>query len=130
MTDDKEQALVRDFPDIFRDNRKPRTCMLYGCCVGDGWEPILRRLMGVAAEENAGKPLDLQAYAVQVKEKFGGLRVYWANATDRLYKETERAERESYLACEDCGTAEGVTVEGSWVRTLCGPCRQRRRTDR
>jgi FAD/FMN-containing dehydrogenase len=65
-----DAALVRDFPKLFTDrNIGPRyTAMCWGFDCGDGWEPIIRRLS--AKLERAG------VVAVQVKEKFGGLRFY------------------------------------------------------
>lgn len=35
----------------------------------------------------------------------------------------DEAEIESSKTCEDCGSKEGVTSEGSWIRTLCANCR-------
>lgn len=67
-----EDALTRDFPGLYRFRRRElskleeRPQIENGFETMDGWEPLIRRLseklepMGVAA--------------VQVKEKFGGLR--------------------------------------------------------
>lgn len=35
----------------------------------------------------------------------------------------EWAESESFKTCEGCGTKEGVTSEGGWLKTLCPKCR-------
>lgn len=121
MTDEKELALVRDFPGLFRDHRgDPRkTCMSWGCAVGDGWEPLLRRLCEAARLEPGGP------HFAQIKEKFGGLRVYWNNATEKLWVASQLAEDESFKTCEACGTVEDVATKGpGWIKTLCGTCRQ------
>lgn len=56
--------------------------------------------------------------AVQVKEKFGGLRFYVQAATDEHYNYITFAESMSYRTCEECG-APGKTYTDGWHRTLC-----------
>jgi hypothetical protein len=124
MTEDKELALVRDFPELFTDWRgSPRqTCMAWGCAVGDGWEPLLRRLCEAARLEPGVR-------FAQVKEKFGALRVYWrqgdgfGGGSEALWELSNAVEAESLKVCEACGTREGVETRGGWIKTLCGACR-------
>ena len=56
--------------------------------------------------------------AVQVKEKFGGLRFYVQAATDKHYHYISFAESMSYRTCEECG-APGKTYTDGWHTTLC-----------
>jgi len=56
--------------------------------------------------------------AVQVKEKFGGLRFYVQAATDKHYSYISFAESMSYRTCESCG-ADGKTYTDGWHTTLC-----------
>jgi hypothetical protein len=56
--------------------------------------------------------------AVQVKEKFGGLRFYVQAATKEHYNYISFAESMSYRTCESCG-AEGKTYTDGWHTTLC-----------
>jgi len=56
--------------------------------------------------------------AVQVKEKFGGLRFYVQAATDKHYQYITFAESMSYRTCEECG-APGKTYTDGWHMTLC-----------
>jgi hypothetical protein len=56
--------------------------------------------------------------AVQVKEKFGGLRFYVQAATDKHYNYISFAESMSYRTCEECG-APGKTYTDGWHMTLC-----------
>ena len=56
--------------------------------------------------------------AVQVKEKFGGLRFYVQAATDKHYSYISFAESMSYHTCEECG-APGKTYTDGWHTTLC-----------
>ena len=64
-------------------------------------------------EETAKVPV-----AVQVKEKFGGLRFYVQAATDKHYQYISFAESMSYRTCEMCG-APGKTYTDGWHTTLC-----------
>jgi len=56
--------------------------------------------------------------AVQVKEKFGGLRFYVQAATDAHYQYISFAESMSYRTCEQCG-APGKRYTDGWHTTLC-----------
>lgn len=56
--------------------------------------------------------------AVQVKEKFGGLRFYVDRASDKHYDYINFAENMSHRTCEECGSP-GITYHMGWYRTLC-----------
>jgi len=56
--------------------------------------------------------------AVQVKEKFGGLRFYVQAATDKHYHYISFAESMSYVTCEQCGSP-GKRYTDGWHTTLC-----------
>lgn len=56
--------------------------------------------------------------AVQVKEKFGGLRFYVDRASEKHYNYITFAESMSHRICEECGSA-GMTYHMGWYRTLC-----------
>jgi hypothetical protein len=56
--------------------------------------------------------------AVQVKEKFGGLRFYVQAATDKHYNYISFAESMSYVTCEVCGSP-GKRYTDGWHKTLC-----------
>ena len=66
-----------------------------------------------------------------IKEKFGTLRFYIGGVehklADKIYKLIERAEQESVVTCEMCGTKDKVTTKGSWILTLCNSCRKNRK---
>ena len=55
---------------------------------------------------------------MQVKEKFGGLRIHVTVANDVIRQRLESAEQESFHTCEVCGRP-GKLPEGSWIKTLC-----------
>lgn len=90
--------------------------------VGPGWHQILATLH-----------LDLMqlapGYSVsQIKEKFGGLRVYLDHDPNSSYADGQKvnalvdaAESLAAKACEDCGLP-GELREGSWLVTMCDGC--------
>ena len=69
------------------------------------------------AERPVPEPI-AQVVAIQVKEKFGGLRFYYSGGDDYIDGVVAMAESMSYRTCEVCG-APGTSTEGGWIRTLC-----------
>jgi hypothetical protein len=85
--------------------------------VGKGWSTLIDAIFDKRDE------LKIDTKIVQVKEKYGGLRVYTgAFYDDAAYDEFDKflieIEKQSYTICEDCGNA-GQLREGRWYRTLC-----------
>ena len=90
--------------------------------VGEGWRPIVTKLVDDIIK------IAPNTHITQIKEKFGGLRFYCdGDGGDEIYKLIEKAEQQSLLTCERCGTVNNVTTEGDWILTLCGKCRKERR---
>jgi hypothetical protein len=96
----------------------------FGC--DDGWRSILEELCANLAA------MELPALRIlQIKEKFGGLRVYVRGGNAAVNAEFRKAVGEAAKTCEVCG-APGVidqrSAEGPfrWVKTLCAPCRAAR----
>ena len=82
----------------------------YGDAITQGEIDLRKQIM----EEEASKV----PVAVQVKEKFGGLRFYVNGSTDKHWSYINFAESMSYRTCEDCG-APGKTYTDGWHTTLC-----------
>jgi len=55
---------------------------------------------------------------VQVKEKFGSLRVYVNYSNEEIDNYIRFAESMSYRTCEKCG-APGERRNDGWIKTLC-----------
>lgn len=115
MKQELTEALFRDFPNLYAGRSLgPRQNLLcFGFECGDGWEPLIRRL------SEKLEPLGIGA--VQVKEKFGGLRFYTNGGSDEVDAFIRAAEEESFKTCEHCGEP-GTTRGGGWIRTLCDKC--------
>lgn len=84
-------------------------------CVGPGWHPILQRL------HDQILAIDSTYEVVQVKEKFGGLRVYLLSEPLPVIDLVAKAEVESQRTCEMCGRP-GTQQPGYWIRTRCEEC--------
>lgn len=144
MTPEKDAALCAKYPKIFRDRNAPptQTCMTWGFECSDGWYDVIDVLCaqiqahvdsqirsqqykiesGKLSQEDAIPEDELQVVAVQVKEKFGGLRFYVNNADDRVYGMIDMASAMSYRICEQCGKP-GAPGGTGWIETLCNECR-------
>ena len=89
--------------------------------VGDGWLPLLDKLchfLQFNTDNNNRDGRYPQVVAVQIKEKFGGLRFYVESATSEQYAAIEFAEYLIGSMCEVCGEP-GKRINGGWIQTLC-----------
>jgi hypothetical protein len=68
--------------------------------------------------DNPSDPLETTK-VVQIKEKFGGLRIYYDGRSDYIDGLISMAECYSYKTCEACGKPGAKTNHGGWMATLC-----------
>ena len=141
MSPEKTKELYDKYPLIFRqkDLDMRQTCMCWGFECADGWFDIIDGLCSDIQshidnqnysinfkKERGTLPPDSpefpQIEAVQVKEKFGGLRFYVNYEDDYVRGLISMAETMSYKICEDCGNP-GKPNDSGWICTLCNSCR-------
>jgi len=98
--------------------------------VGEGWRPLLVEMDRRLSE------LDPDYQIGQIKEKFAGLRYYFAPSpwVDEITKQKMWAieaeiEARSYQICEECGEPGTLDRRYPWIRTLC-PRHQAARSDK
>jgi hypothetical protein len=167
MKEELELELVKKYPEFFTDYKgnPMETCMAWGCEHSDGWfyllsdlchyiQCILKHQFRVKVKEGY-KGDDVDEYDhitlpkpsfrfMQIKEKFGTLRIYHSmvydaeeflekidmddfnNEFDTNYQipireAIEYVEFLSAKTCEDCGK-RGKTYFDGWWRTLCPDC--------
>jgi len=139
-----QNKLFEKYPNLFSNRTKTpmESCMSWGCEVGNGWYDILSSLCWMIKqhEDNIlerikirnkvgtqnGKE-DLEYFPVkfdQIKEKFGGLRVYFSGGDEYIEGLVSMAESFSYQICEECGE-KGKPNKGGWISTLCENCRHK-----
>lgn len=103
----------------------------FGFECGDGWFELIDKLslqietefMRLSVQQNI--PEDDLPMAVQVKEKFGGLRFYMSATTDVVSALITKAKEEAERTCEQCG-APGTLRNSGWMMTLCDSCQLER----
>lgn len=117
MRQDLTKALNADFPLLFGGDTH------FEC--GDGWEPLIRGLAQKLepiirdwTESVEWEDLHDRMRAVQVKEKFGGLRFYMGSYSDEIEAHIREAECQSFRTCEECGNY-GTQTRSGWIHTLC-----------
>ncbi len=82
----------------------------------DGWSGPVEAMLAELAPVVAGTDFAI----VQVKEKFGGLRVYWQGDVDAAAVRAiiGRAEEAAARTCEVSGQAGRLVNNGGWYRVL------------
>lgn len=137
MNEELQQKLFEKYPLIFAQKglSAVQTCMCWGIDTGNGWYTIIdvlcRQIQEYIDQTNRSHeyrkqhgnleetdPPAHQVEAVQVKEKFGGLRFYYNGGDDYIRGLVDMAESMSYRTCELCGKP-GRNTKGGWVNTFC-----------
>jgi hypothetical protein len=121
MRKELEQKMRERWPGWFNPEADVRqTLMSWGFCHDDGWFSILWRHfenlepLVAAFEQESG----FQFEVLQVKEKFGSLRIHVNHANDAIRQRLGAAQLESLHTCEICGQP-GKQHSGDWSKTLC-----------
>lgn len=129
MKHELESKLIADFPQLFADVTKPPTesLMCFGCECNDGWYGLIRKVCEQITEALSKNQNIGNLRFVQIKEKWGQLRIYVNNYPNEIEEILNNAEAESANICEMCGTTENVTQNSAgWIKSLCPTCRENR----
>lgn len=136
MDAELENKLYEKYPQFFSNKDKGimQSCMSMGIECGNGWYDLLNSICWEIQQknkniesqnkynpENNEKLLNFKFD--QIKEKFGGLRVYYSGGDDYVRGLVDLAETMSYKICEICGN-KGEPNKKGWITTLCGSCRK------
>jgi hypothetical protein len=81
--------------------------------VGEGWHELVNK-----AFDKLESIKDIIILIDQVKEKYGGLRIYSSPMHEEFDRFTLGLETESYKICETCGES-GKLRGGGWYVTAC-----------
>lgn len=81
--------------------------------VGKGWRPVVKEAVAQVLAKGGG--------IRDVKEKFGGLRLYVSGGKE-VQEVAREAERQCDILCENCGRP-GSFRQGPWIKCLCDDCR-------
>ena len=143
MDKELQNQLYEKYPDLFSNRNKSRmeSCMCWGCEVGNGWYELLSSVCWrifqhekniedtkrILADQPEKIKAELEYFPVkfdQIKEKYGGLRIYFTGGDDYVDGIVSMAEEYSYKVCEVCGNT-GKPNKGGWITTLCDNCRNK-----
>lgn len=107
------------FPELFEK------CFDYSCPAG--WEDIVYE--ACVRFSDLDQPVDV----VQVKQKFGSLRLYTNQYTPEIERIVKDAEEQCRHTCERCGSKDGSVERFSgtagWILNLCKPCQVKRQEE-
>lgn len=138
MDQELQNKLYEKYPNLFSNKDKDirSSCMAWGCEVGNGWYEIISSVCWMIRqhednkiwrkkylEENDPEKLkqEPEYFSVkfdQVKEKYGGLRLYFSGGDDYVEGLVSMAEAMSYKTCEICGN-KGEANKGGWINVRC-----------
>jgi hypothetical protein len=126
--------LYEKYPNLFVNRSKTpmESCMSFGVECNLGWYEILSNLCyeisqhenNITNEKNKNRFNENYSPVVfdQIKEKFGGLRVYYSGGDEFVEGLVNMAEAISYCICENCGD-QGKPNKQGWITTLCDKCK-------
>jgi len=144
MDQELQNTLLEKYPRLFSNMSKSsmESCMYWGIECNNGWYELLSSICWriFQHEQNISERIavrnkfgtqndqsDLDYIPVkfdQIKEKFGGLRIYFSGGDDYVEGIIDMAEEYSYKVCEVCGNS-GKPNKGGWITTLCNNCRNK-----
>jgi hypothetical protein len=119
MKPELEQKLVNRFKFLQRGEEDKTLYYMFGIEHNDGWFDLLWRLFeGIEKilEQDSGFRI------LQIKEKFGSLRIYTNFTSDLIDTLINKAELESEKICEDCGKKGKIINYNGWLRCQCSKC--------
>ena len=142
MRQELQDKLYEKYPNLFsnKDKSIQQSCMAFGIECNCGWYDLLSavcwrifqheknitdrvRIRNENNKENDQSDLEYEPVKFdQIKEKFGGIRIYYTGGDDYIQGVVSLADEMSYKICEVCGNS-GKPNKGGWITTLCDNCR-------
>jgi hypothetical protein len=114
MNEKSWDILYEKYPDLFAN---------IGIECNMGWYDIISSVCYRIKQHEKNKKSDYYPVTFdQIKEKWGGLRIYYIGGDNYIRGVIDMAEEMSYKICERCGCPGSPNKRG-WVMTLCDNCR-------
>jgi hypothetical protein len=129
----KQLELKAKYPNVFRmfwidyentskTKSPPSGCSVWGLECDSGWLDIIEEcaakieelIMALSTQEEREA-----MYAVQIKEKFGGLRFYMSYYNEDIDKAVKEAAAKAKVTCEVCGNPGEHGDHHGWLKTTC-----------
>jgi len=135
MNDELQNKLYEKYPQLFvnKDKTPMQSPMCFGIETGEGWYEILSSLCWMIKQyedsiiwqtewnQKTNPEYKSDYFPVkfdQIKEKYGGLRVYFSGGDQYIEGLVSMAEAMSYKICDVCGNKGEANKQG-WVSTRC-----------
>jgi hypothetical protein len=125
MDNEKKSLEVNYAKELEKDFPNAMSNVYCGVALPKGWYDLVREVMPL---------LELSGCKIaQIKEKFGGLRLYFdgpeemdRDTYNNIYEKVRAIESRSFKVCEQCSNP-GIRRGEGWVVTLCDPCHEERK---
>jgi hypothetical protein len=141
MDQEFQNKLFQKYPNFFinKDKSPQHSCMAWGIECGNGWFELLSSLCWTIKQyedniiwqtewsQKTNPEYKSDYFPVkfdQIKEKYGGLRIYFTGGDEYVEGAVSMSENYSYKVCEICGNA-GKPNKNGWITTLCDNCRNK-----
>lgn len=126
-------TLYEKYPQFFENMKNKYSPMVFGIECNTGWyeiislvcyrinqyeENIKSRTKYKQKEDPSYESKYNPVKFDQIKQKFGGLRIYFSGGDDYIKGVVDMAEEISYKTCEICGN-QGSPNKSGWITTLC-----------
>lgn len=127
MSPENDRAIFERWPQFFLSKDLPeKSGMGVGFRCGDGWLKIIwdlfLKLESLSAQFKDASP---KFEVLQVKSKFGELRMAVNHMNDAIEAAIMGARQQSIETCELCGKpGERCVDDTNWWATLCDRCRK------
>lgn len=135
MNQELQDKLYQKYPNLFsnKDTDIMSSCMAWGIECNNGWYEILSSLCWMIKQHEDNiiwrteyrRKQDIEYKSEyfpvkfdQIKEKYGGLRVYFSGGDEYIEGLVSMAEAISYKVCEVCGN-KGESNKSGWISVRC-----------
>lgn len=135
MNSELENQLYEKYPQLFvnKDKTPMQSPMCFGIETGEGWYEIISSLCWMIKQhedsiiwqtkwtQETDPEYKSDYFPVkfdQIKEKYGGLRVYFSGGDQYVEGLVSMAEAMSYHVCDVCGN-KGEANKGGWISVRC-----------
>jgi hypothetical protein len=135
MNTELQNKLYEKYPQLFvnKDKTPMQSPMCFGIETGEGWYEILSSLCWMIKQyedsviwqtewnQKTNPEYKSDYFPVkfdQIKEKYGGLRVYFSGGDQYIEGLVSMAEAMSYKVCDVCGNKGEANKQG-WISTRC-----------
>lgn len=109
ITPEQDEAICKAFPKLYSVRHTTNYGLRWGLEISQGWYDLIWRTSALleACIENMPQASQSDYHALQIKQKFTGLRFYMSSYTKEMEEIISVAEVEANHTCEVCGDGAG-----------------------